>query len=125
MRSAADAVLEVRKLTKHFPVRAKLGNKKTVVRAVEDVSFSIHPGETLGLVGESGCGKTTVGRLILRLDQPTRGEIFFEGTNMTTASPSRVAGDAPQDPGDLPGPLFVAQSAHDGRPDHRRAAARL
>ena len=80
------AVLEVRGLTKHFPVRAKLGKKNAMVRAVEDVSFSVHPGETLGLVGESGCGKTTVGRLILRLDQPTRGEIFFEGTNMTTAS---------------------------------------
>ena len=75
--------LSVRGLTKHFPVRAKLGNKKTVVRAVEDVSFSIHPGETLGLVGESGCGKTTVGRLILRLEQPTGGEIDFEGANMT------------------------------------------
>ena len=83
---STGAVLEVRGLTKHFPVRAKLGKKNAMVRAVEDVSFSIHPGETLGLVGESGCGKTTVGRLILRLDQPTRGEIFFEGTNMTTAS---------------------------------------
>jgi peptide/nickel transport system ATP-binding protein len=87
---AAGAVLEVRGLTKHFPVRAKLGNKKTVVRAVEDVSFSIHPGETLGLVGESGCGKTTVGRLILRLEQPTAGEISFEGTNLLTASPSQL-----------------------------------
>ena len=80
------AVLEVRGLTKHFPMRARFRKRNAVVRAVEDVSFSIHPGETLGLVGESGCGKTTVGRLILRLDQPTSGEIFFEGTNMTTAS---------------------------------------
>jgi peptide/nickel transport system ATP-binding protein len=87
---SAGAVLSVSGLTKHFPVRAKLANKKTVVRAVEDVSFSIHPGETLGLVGESGCGKTTVGRLILRLDQPTSGEIAFEGTNLLTASPSEL-----------------------------------
>jgi len=90
MEQSAGAVLSVSGLTKHFPVRAKLGNKKNVVRAVEDVSFSIHPGETLGLVGESGCGKTTVGRLILRLDQPTSGEIAFEGTNLLTASPSEL-----------------------------------
>jgi peptide/nickel transport system ATP-binding protein len=84
------AVLEVRGLTKHFPVRARIGNKTVVVRAVEDVNFSIQPGETLGLVGESGCGKTTVGRLILRLEQPTRGEIFFEDTNLTTASAAQL-----------------------------------
>ena len=90
MTQGSGAVLSVRGLTKHFPVRAKLGKKKTVVRAVEDVSFAIKPGETLGLVGESGCGKTTVGRLILRLEQPTRGEIEFEGTNLLTASPSEL-----------------------------------
>ena len=83
-------LLAVSGLTKHFPVRARIGNKKTLVRAVEDVSFSIYPGETLGLVGESGCGKTTVGRLILRLEQPTSGEIAFEGTNLLTASPSEM-----------------------------------
>jgi peptide/nickel transport system ATP-binding protein len=84
------ALLAVRGLTKYFPVRAKLGNKRTLVRAVEDVSFSIYPGETLGLVGESGCGKTTVGRLILRLEQPTAGEIEFAGTNLLAASPAEL-----------------------------------
>ena len=86
----AEPLLSVRGLTKHFPVRAKLGNKRTLVRAVEDVNFSIYPGETLGLVGESGCGKTTVGRLILRLEQPTAGEIMFEGANLLTASSAEM-----------------------------------
>jgi peptide/nickel transport system ATP-binding protein len=83
-------LLSVRGLTKHFPVRARIARTSQKVRAVEDVSFSIYPGETLGLVGESGCGKTTVGRLLLRLDQPTAGEISFDGVNMVTATPSEL-----------------------------------
>jgi peptide/nickel transport system ATP-binding protein len=71
-------------------VRARIARTSQKVRAVEDVSFSIYPGETLGLVGESGCGKTTVGRLLLRLDQPTAGEISFDGVNMVTATPSEL-----------------------------------
>jgi peptide/nickel transport system ATP-binding protein len=86
----AEPLLSVRGLTKHFPVRARFRGKAAVVRAVEDVSFSIYPGETLGLVGESGCGKTTVGRLILRLEQPTAGEITFAGINLLTASPAEL-----------------------------------
>jgi peptide/nickel transport system ATP-binding protein len=87
---SSDALLSVRGLTKHFPVRGKIGRGNRVVRAVEDVSFAIRPGETVGLVGESGCGKTTVGRLILRLEEPTAGEITFDGTNLLTASPSEM-----------------------------------
>jgi peptide/nickel transport system ATP-binding protein len=86
----SEALLEVKGLTKHFQVRGKLRSRNATVRAVEDVSFSIRPGETLGLVGESGCGKTTVGRLILRLEQPTAGEITFAGVNLLTASPSEM-----------------------------------
>jgi peptide/nickel transport system ATP-binding protein len=83
-------VLSVRKLTKYFSASGGLRSSSGTVRAVQDVSFDIHPGETLGLVGESGCGKTTIGRLILRLDLPTAGEIHFEGVNLSTASPAQM-----------------------------------
>ncbi len=70
-------LLEVSHLKQYFPVRK--GLKKIPLKAVDDVSFTIKPGETLGLVGESGCGKTTVGRTLLRLYQPTGGRIVFDG----------------------------------------------
>ncbi len=71
-------LVEVKNLVKHFPV----DNSDDVVQAVDDVSFEIIAGETLGLVGESGCGKSTVGRCLLRLHEPTRGEVWFEGKNI-------------------------------------------
>jgi peptide/nickel transport system ATP-binding protein len=83
-------VLSVRNLTKNFSVAGGLRSPGGTVRAVQDVSFDIYPGETLGLVGESGCGKTTVGRLILRLEEPTAGEIHFEGVNLSTATPAQL-----------------------------------
>ena len=86
----AQPLLSVRNLQKHFQVAGKLRGKHGVVRAVEDVSFDLYPGETLGLVGESGCGKTTVGRLILRLEDPTGGHIHFEGRDMAVASASEL-----------------------------------
>jgi len=70
-----EVLLEARHLVKYFPVE----NSDDVVRAVDDVSFQLRKGETLGLVGESGCGKSTVGRCLLRLIEPTSGEIVFEG----------------------------------------------
>lgn len=73
-----ETLLEVRNLVKHFPVE----NSDDVVQAVDDVSFHLTPGETLGLVGESGCGKSTVGRCLLRLIEPTSGEVLFEGNNI-------------------------------------------
>ncbi len=76
-------LLEVRRLRKYFPVRSGMfSNISAWVKAVDDVTFDIQPGETFGLVGESGCGKTTVGRTILRLMEPTGGEAVFEGDNV-------------------------------------------
>jgi oligopeptide transport system ATP-binding protein len=78
-------LLEVRNLVKHFPVGGGLfGGKPGLVQAVDGVSFSIARGETLGLVGESGCGKTTTGRCILQLERPTSGQVLFEGRDLTT-----------------------------------------
>ena len=78
-----DVLLEVRDLVKHFTVGGGLfGGPRGLVRAVDGVSFSIRPGETLGLVGESGCGKTTTGRCILQLERPTSGQVIFEGRDL-------------------------------------------
>ncbi len=84
-------LLEVRNLVKHFYVSGGLfGGREGVVRAVDDVSFAIHRGETLGLVGESGCGKTTTGRCILQLERPTRGQILFEDRDLATLTPEEL-----------------------------------
>ena len=75
-------ILEVQNLKKYFPVRS--GFKKLTLKAVDGVSFTINRGETLGLVGESGCGKTTVGRTLLQLYKPTDGKVIFDGQEVTT-----------------------------------------
>lgn len=79
---STNNLIEVSNLKKYFPIKTGL-LKKSNVQAVEDVSFTIRKGETLGLVGESGCGKTTLGRTIIRLHQPTSGQIFYGGTDIT------------------------------------------
>ncbi|AFY88829.1 ABC transporter ATP-binding protein [Chroococcidiopsis thermalis] len=77
-------LLEVKNLQVGFPIRGSFGRAKRYFMAVNNVEFQVYPGETLGLVGESGCGKTTLGRTILRLIQPMGGKIFFAGKDVTT-----------------------------------------
>lgn len=81
-RPAASPLVQIRRLEKHFPI----AGSDDVVRAVDGVSFDIRKGETLGLVGESGCGKTTVGRCIVRLIDPSNGAIAFDGRDITNLS---------------------------------------
>ena len=79
-----DALLQVKNLVKHFPLTGGLlARVVDKVHAVDGVSFELARGETLGLVGESGCGKSTTGRCILRLIEPTSGEVWFEGKCVT------------------------------------------
>src|SRR6267142_2520007 len=82
---AESALLRIKNLKKYFPIRGGLFSREVArVHAVDDVSFDLLKGETLGLVGESGCGKSTTGRCILRLIEPTAGEVWFEDKNVTT-----------------------------------------
>ena len=85
-------LLRVENLTKHFPITAGFFVKREVgrVRAVDDVSFHIDQGETLGLVGESGCGKSTTGRLVLRLIEPTSGKVEIEGRDILSSTPAEM-----------------------------------
>jgi oligopeptide/dipeptide ABC transporter ATP-binding protein len=84
-------LLEVRGLKRHFPLKSGLfQQQKQAVLAVDGVDLTINSGETLGLVGESGCGKSTLGRVIVRLDEPTAGEILFEGTDIATLNDEQL-----------------------------------
>ena len=86
-----EILLEARNIVKHFPIRGGVFMKPVgAVRAVDDVSLAIRKGETVGLVGESGCGKTTFGRVILRLEEPTAGALFFEGENLLAFGRARM-----------------------------------
>ena len=79
----SSPLIEARNLSKSFAIGGGFLAKRKIVRAVENVSFQIQHGETLGLVGESGCGKSTIGRTLLRLYEPTGGRIIFDGKDVT------------------------------------------
>ena len=83
-KASGDVVLEVRNLTKRYPVKGGLfGKAKSYVHALEDVSFDVHKGETFAIVGESGCGKSTTGKCVLRLTEPTGGTVTLDGSDFT------------------------------------------
>src|SRR5690606_19390254 len=83
-KSRSDVLLEVKNLKTYYPIKGGILRRTVaVVKAVDDISFEIKKGETLGLVGESGCGKSTAGRTILRLLEPTDGQIIFDGQDIT------------------------------------------
>ena len=86
-----EPLLKIENLKTYFPIRTGiLGKITSYVKAVDDVSFVVYPGETLGLVGESGCGKTTLGRTIIRLLEPTQGHIYFEGKDIAKLTPQEI-----------------------------------
>ena len=86
-----DILLKVENLKMYFPAEKTLGGKVTNwVKAVDDVSFEVERGKTFGLVGESGCGKTTTGKCILRINDPTEGHIYYNGLDLATASRSEI-----------------------------------
>ena len=89
-----DIILEVKNLKMYFPVGSGFLSRKPVgyVKAVDDVSFTVKRGETLGLVGESGCGKTTTGRCILQLYKPTAGQVIFDGQDLTSMNTKTMRG---------------------------------
>ena len=110
-----DPLVNVQSLVKHFPT------DEGPIRAVDSVTFDIFRGETLGLVGESGCGKSTTGRCILRLIEPTSGDVKFESRDVTAMNKRDLRALAARDADHLSGSRRVTKSAHEGRRHHRRA----
>jgi ABC-type oligopeptide transport system ATPase subunit len=110
-RDSNSHLLEVKDLKKFFYIK-KGFRKRQALKAVDGVSFRLGQGEVLGVVGESGCGKTTLGRTILRLYEPTSGDIIFEGTNLSNL-PAKELGVEGKYADHISGSLFISQSPYD------------
>ena len=114
-----DNIIEVNSLVKHYPIKAGVFQKVVGhVKSVDGVSFSIPRGKTFGLVGESGCGKTTIGRTLLRLTEPTSGEAILNGQDIFKMSKKRTARDTSEGADDISRPLCFVRSAYACRRDH-------
>ena len=115
-----EVLVRLTDVVKHFPIKSsKLGGGKEFVHAVDGVSLEIRQGETLGLVGETGCGKSTLARCVSRLYDLTSGKIEFDGADISTLGPAPDAPVPPRDPDDLPGPVRLPQPPPPGRLHHR------
>ena len=124
-RMNAPPLLEVRDLRKWYAIRGGIIPRvRGHVRAVDGVSFAVRPGEVLGIAGESGSGKSTIGRCVLRLIEPTAGDDQLRGQRRHAARPPRAAAVPAQRADDLPGPLRLARPVDEHRRDRRRAARR-
>ena len=105
-------LLEVQNLKKYFKT------KRGMLHAVDDVTFTIGKGKTLGVVGESGCGKSTTGRAILRLIEPTGGCVLFDGEDISRLSNAKMRAKRREMQIYLSGPVFFTRSSNDGQSDH-------
>ena len=105
----SENVLEVKNLCKYFDVNRGMKGAQKVI-AVDGISFEVKKGETFGLVGESGCGKSTLGRTILRIYEPTKGEIVFEGEDISRLSRKKDASLPAEAADDLPGSVCILKS---------------
>ncbi len=120
-----EVLVSAKGVVKYFPIMGGiLRHKVGDVKAVDGVSFDIHKGEIFGLVGESGCGKTTLGRTVLYLQRPTAGSVEVGGQDLSTLKAGRAAPHEAPDAADLPGSIRIAEPAHAGQRHHRRRPAR-
>ena len=124
MNRENEIILDVQNLKKYFPIRGGLITRTVGhVKAVDGISFKLRRGETLGIVGESGCGKSTAGRTILRLHDITDGKVIFKGEDLAKCYQKGNACKTSADADGISGSLRFFESPYDGRKHHRGGSA--